>query len=203
MIEMDIKNGIACQADRSKSREYGQEYYELLKSYEDQLIGKRINNGRLLTVVQYLDKIDKVIDIGCGCGTFIKRYNSPYMYGYDINPLMVKKLRDRYIDIYTEDISSFKGFTFWDSLEHMPEPSVILKRIPKKAYVFLSIPIFSDITKVMESKHYRPDEHYWYFTDTGIKRYLQSMGYKLVKKLDFEIKAGRQDIYTYVFKKVK
>jgi len=203
MIEIDTNNGIACQVDRSKTREYAQEYYELLKSYEDRRIGISINNGRLLTVAKYLNKNDKIVDIGCGCGTFIKRYNSKNIYGYDINPFMVKRLRDKYIDIYAEDIVSFNGFIFWDSMEHIAEPSVILKRIPHQAYIFISIPIFKDITKIKDSKHYRPNEHYWYFTETGLKRYLNSYGYKFIEMLDFECKAGREDIYTFVFKKVK
>ena len=94
------------------------------------------------------------------------------------------------------------GLCFWDSLEHIPNPSALLSRINSGQYVFISIPIFDDLAKVKQSKHYRPDEHYYYFTKDGMIKYMTDLNFKTLDISDFEISAGREGIYTFVFRKI-
>jgi hypothetical protein len=76
-----------------------------------------------------------------------------------------------------------------------------LQILKKDIYLFVSIPIFYNLNKVKESKHYRPNEHYYYFTSFGLINYMNDMNFKILEIQDFEIQSGREDIKTFVFKK--
>ena len=204
-------NGIAFYNNRGDVIKYDDHYYNKLRGYEGKAIDKYITKGRCNLVKEYCNNYYNkyhVLDIGCGTGRFIKEYfkqnNNLEVYGYDVLDKTVEWLKknDIYIDVYNDFLNNLYAFTFWDSLEHIPNPSILLKKFNVNSYVFVSIPIFKDITKVEKSKHFRPREHLYYFTDKGIKKYFEFYGYTFKDKRDFEIKAGRENIYTYVFKKI-
>jgi hypothetical protein len=67
-------------------------------------------------------------------------------------------------------------------------------------YVFVSIPIFKDSDHILKSKHYRKDEHYWYFTDSGFKYFMDINGFDFIESNTMESELGRESIGTYVFK---
>ena len=105
---------------------------------------------------------------------------------------------------YDKDINMqyFKGLTFWDSFEHISEPSIILRKIYKGTYIFLSIPIFPDLVLLTNSRHYRPDEHYWYFTEEGLINLFNDNGFELIDFNEIESELGRKDIKTFAFRRV-
>ena len=53
----------------------------------------------------------------------------------------------------------------------------------------------------MKSKHFRPKEHYWYFTRQGFIDYMKQFKFKLFEIRNDEIAIGREDIVTFVFKR--
>ena len=55
--------------------------------------------------------------------------------------------------------------------------------------------------QIKNSKHYRPNEHYYYFTSYGLINYMKDSDFDLIKLDDFETKAGREEILTFVFVK--
>ena len=106
------------------------------------------------------------------------------------------------MDPYKENLRSFciRGITFFDVLEHMRSPREILNRLIDQ-YVFVSIPIFKDKDHVLESPHFKPNEHYWYFTNDSFIRFMKDHLFDLIEQRDDEKKNGRKDINTYVFKR--
>jgi len=86
-------------------------------------------------------------------------------------------------------------------LEHLTSPDVLLEKLPDGCTLFLSVPIFTDLSKVRESKHYRPGEHHYYFTHDGLITYMRMHGFRFIAMSDHEIEAGREDIAAAVFKK--
>jgi len=92
------------------------------------------------------------------------------------------------------------GVTFWDSLEHIPSPKDLLMRV-KKQTVFVSIPIINNILFVRTSKHYKPNEHFWYFTKEGFINYMDGQGFSCEDHNTMETDAGREDIDTFVFRR--
>lgn len=193
------ENGIMYQRDMSVSVDYAEEYYKKYVSYENTEISKKINQARKNITEKYCKTI---LDIGIGSGEFIKESDIK-VYGFDINPLAIDWLTEKrlFIDPYIE-MPEVDGLTFWDSLEHIPEPSDILSLVLKNQYVFVSMPIFDNLMNLKKNKHYRPNEHYYYFTLNGIISYFKDLDFDCLEISDFEICAGRENIFTFVFQKL-
>lgn len=177
---------------------YDADYFAKYQTYAGSDIGRSLNAYRVALVDKYVSA--DVVDIGIGCGTFIEARGTARTKGYDINPAGVVWLKDRglYVDLYASE--GVDAITCWDSLEHIPEPHKLLSRV--KRYVFVSIPIFEGPDHVLASKHYRKDEHLWYFTHGGLIRWMAGYGFGLIESDDGETKAGREGIGTFVFKRV-
>jgi len=196
------KYGIAYQRDIAVSVPYGKKYFDILKNFEYNRKSRKINFGRVWLVGAYCAG-ENVLDIGAGAGTFINRWAPFEIYGYDINKYSVAwlKSQNKYYNI-RKSLDKFTGFTFWDTLEHIAEPQEILKRIPKNAYVFVSIPIFKNFRNITQKKHYRPNEHYYYFTKKGLIFWFKKHNFKLIKYSDYETKkCGRENIGKFVFQR--
>lgn len=191
-------HGIAYQSDMTKSVEYGKDYFEKYVRYEKTEISLRLNQGRVAITEKYCNSI---LDIGIGSGEFIKESNVR-IFGYDINPIAIRWLKEHgiYIDPYVK-IPDVNGLTFWDTLEHIPNPNLLLSAVKSGQYIFISIPVFKDLLYVRSSKHYRPNEHYYYFTTDGLLKYMDDSLFNLVEVDDFETRSGREDILTFVFVK--
>jgi hypothetical protein len=191
-------HGIMYQTDMSTSVDYAKDYYEKYISYEKTEIATKLNEGRTKITEKYCENL---LDIGIGSGEFIKE-SKITVYGFDINEIAVKWLKERglYVDPYNK-MPDVGGLTFWDSLEHIPNPNALLSLVKSKQYVFISIPIFDNLFSLKKSKHYRPNEHYYYFTANGMLKYMKDSGFSVVEIEDFETKAGREDIMTFVFQK--
>jgi hypothetical protein len=89
--------------------------------------------------------------------------------------------------------------TFWDSLEHIEDMELIISKITE--WAFVSIPIFDNAEHCLKSKHFRKDEHFWYFTNQGIKAWFRSQGFECVEENSMESQLGREDIKSYAFKR--
>jgi hypothetical protein len=198
-----LENGIAYQANMDKSVPYGKQYFEKYLNYETAPIGKNLNKARLGAVYAWAKDL-KIIDVGIGCGSFIKKAMEKELkiWGFDINPYSINWLKNLALyDDPAKPQNEYFCYTYWDSLEHIPNPQNILSKILLGAYVFISIPIFKNLEKITYSKHYRPNEHYYYFTTSGLIQWLNNYDLQLIKIYDFEERAGRQGIGTFLFEK--
>lgn len=182
--------------DKSDFRvSYDEDYFNKCLSYEDKEIALKINRGR----IDFVDKFHRgiVLDIGIGSGEFIKKRGNAH--GYDVNPKAVKWLKEN--NLYSDEFEDYRAFTFWDVLEHIEEPVDYFKRFPKGSYVFTSLPVFDDLKNIKQSKHYRPGEHLWYWTEKGFIDWMGEHGFRFLERRLFEILAGREDIYSFAFLK--
>ncbi len=177
-------------------REYNEEYFLKYVRYAETPLGKHLTESR----VAFVDKWHpgKMLDVGVGSGQFVKARADTY--GYDINQTAVKMLKDigKYADIQD---SVFPAYSFFDSFEHIKDHRHLLNSMEPKTKLFISIPIFRDISHILRSKHFRTDEHYWYFTAQGIMKYMADYGFACLDVDNFEIRAGREDIWSFVFEK--
>jgi hypothetical protein len=178
-----------------KSTPYDEDYFAKYQVMEVTPLGDALVASRLALVRGRMSPAD-VIDIGIGSGAFVRAADCE---GYDINPCAVSWLREnaKWHDPYDGD--KVRAVCCWDSLEHIQIPSVLLNQVSE--YVFLSIPIFRDADHVLRSKHFRKDEHYWYFTDLGLKRFMKYHGFDCVEQNAMETVLGREDIGSYVFRR--
>lgn len=202
------KLGIAVQTDLYSALPvpYDNEYFQKYRQYEGSPIALSINRGRVALVQKYCADSD-ILDIGIGSGEFLRacdQVRKADSYGFDVNPYAIELLRreDRFLNPYQGLPRSLGGMTCWDSLEHLSNPSALVRCLHPGQHLFLSLPIFADLRRIRESKHYRPNEHFYYFTDRGLVSWLEAHGFALLERSLFEIAAGREDIYSYVFVRV-
>lgn len=172
---------------------YDAAYFEKYVKYEDAEIGKKLNEARQNLANKY--EWTTLLDIGIGSGVFIRDLENAY--GYDINPTAVEYLKS--INKYMEP-GPVDMMTFWDSLEHIHQPESLLNNASR--YIIVSTPIYDNLEHVYSSKHFRPDEHCWYFTIHGMLSFMECYNFKCVEYNRIESDLGREDIGTFVFERV-
>lgn len=140
-----------------------------------------------------------VVDFGSANGAFVDSMRGMAL-GYDIIPEAAERLQQkgRFVDPWT---GVWPAMTFWDSLEHLPDPAAILRRV--RRWVFVSLPIFADRDHVLRSKHFKPGEHLWYWTAQGLVDWMKEQGFTLAEATDIETRLGREDIGSFAFKRTE
>ncbi len=136
-----------------------------------------------------------VLDVGIGCGSFIEAHG--HAVGADVNPAGLAWLRERGLEW---DGGPVEAATFWDSLEHIHEPGDLLGKVAR--WVFVSVPLVPDVARITTWKHFRRDEHCWYFTAEGLLCFMRWHGFELRHRDDFETRLGREDIGTFIFERI-
>jgi ubiquinone/menaquinone biosynthesis C-methylase UbiE len=173
---------------------YDVNYWNRYREMEETPIGLALNKARFDLVQKY--KPQTLLDVGIGSGAFVKC--DPAWKGTDVNTHALEWLE---AEGKLAGDESFEALTFWDSLEHIDDPADILSRATR--FVFVSCPIYRDRAHVLSSKHFRPTEHFWYWTTDGAKRFLGHYGFKCLEVSDIESEIGREDIKTFVFERCK
>lgn len=141
-----------------------------------------------------------LVDIGIGSGAFIeaRRNRKRMTYGYDVNPAGVRWLDDRMLLVDPYLIPA-DAMTLWDVLEHLADFQSLLANC--REWLFLSLPTFRDAEHALRSKHFRPTEHYWYFSRQGLIAAMKLCGFGFVSESAIETELGREDIGTFAFKR--
>jgi len=191
------EHGLAYQRDRNHIISYDDEYYNRCKSYEGQAIANRINAGRLALVSRHIGN-NRLCDVGIGSGEFIR--SRPNTFGRDINPVAQEWLKRS--DLWLEHFNDCSNFSFWDVLEHLPDPEQYLRHVPLHGFVFCCLPLFYGLGAIRLSKHYRPGEHLYYWSEGGFIEWMGLHGFQKLERCDFEIAAGRESIYSFAFKRI-
>jgi hypothetical protein len=192
-----LERGVAFQRDMRQQVPYDAEYFNKCASYEGQEIALKINAGRVALVNEYVGPDEPVIDVGIGSGEFIK--NRPNTFGYDINPVARDWLKKQ--NLWVDNITTFRAFTFWDVLEHVELPENYLRTVGYGGYLFACVPILSDLKCIRDSRHYRPGEHLYYWTEEGFIDWMGRYGFEVLTVRDYETKAGRESILSFAFKR--
>lgn len=173
---------------------YDERYWQNYEERAQSPIANALNAHRVEIVGRHVGKAP-VVDIGIGCGTFIEARGGD-TFGYDVNPLGVDWLQTRglWCDPYAAPV---ENVTFWDALEHIHDPATLLANVHR--YAFVSVPIFADARDVLGSKHYKPQEHIWYWTRDGLIRWMAAQGFRCVEHGTPESIIGRENIHSFVF----
>lgn len=196
-LTCSLRRGRAWQTDLTVAVAYDAEYFDKCTSNDSSEIADALNTCRAALVSRhYGDGL--VVDVGIGSGDFIR--HRPNTLGSDINPVALKWLADN--GKLADKGVQYQAFTFWDVIEHLPDPAVVLNGIPVGGYAFFSIPVFDDLTRIRESKHYRPGEHLHYWTRSGFIAWLLRLGFYLIEVNDHETVAGRDGIASFAFVRV-
>lgn len=185
---------------------YDQAYFDKYVNYEKTKLGKDISKIRAEHVTQrlplrlYNKKL--VVDVGIGSGAFIKEMLSRgyQIQGHDVNPAGVKWLQRN--KLRWDGKTQADVVTFWDVLEHIEDPAPLLT-VLDPTYICLCMPIYMDERHALRSKHFRPGEHCWYFTSSGLIEFMERYHFECVYMGAPEITVGREDIFSFTFKSTR
>ena len=171
---------------------YDADYWNRYRAMDRTPAGDALTAARLGLVGEYFN--GDAVDVGIGGGRFVE--DRPRTRGFDVNPEAVAWLKGtgRWCDPYAGPVDAA---TFWDSLEHIHDPRALLSNV--RYYAFVSCPIFRGPEHVLRSRHFRRDEHVWYFTPEGIRWFMEAQGFLMVEHNAMEQDCGREDIGTFVF----
>lgn len=174
---------------------YNAAYWQRYRDMDQTPTGAELTVSRIGLVDRHYR--GPLIDVGIGGGRFVE--DRPGTYGYDVNPLAVEWLQTAgaYWNPYK---CPCEAASFWDSLEHIHRPDVLLRNV--SGWVFGSMPIYMDAEHILRSKHFRKDEHCWYFTRAGLERFMARLGFALREWNTMEQDAGREDIHSFAFERV-
>lgn len=197
--------GVAVQIDQSTLVPYDDAYFAKYQGYEGLPIAERLNRFR--GTFAKTNEVEAVLDIGVGSLQFLRAAVPPQVskFGYDINPIAIAELQAQgwWLDLESLQQVPIKVgvVTLWDTFEHLPDPAWLLAKIRPGQRLCLSLPIFPDLTKIRESRHYRPNEHLTYWTDGGLRTYFARAGFTLEASSTEETKCGRDSIGSYRYRK--
>ncbi len=194
--------GVAYQTDMRAGRvDYDEAYFVKVCAYEAGDVSRAVNLGRCELLCRHLPSGARVLDWGAGSGAFMRaaRACGFRVAGFDVIDETVRWLKAT--GSYSEDPSAFEALTLWDVLEHLEDPAELLAQVTPGQRVFVSIPVFSDLRCIRESRHYRPGEHLYYWTSAGFVAWMLSRGFELLEKSDHEVSAGRDSIGAFAFRR--
>lgn len=179
---------------------YDADYFAKYKGYAATEMGRRITAARVDLVRRHAGEDVELIDVGIGCGDFLQAWPGPFATGYDVNPVGLEWLRTR--GAYRHPLERpAEALTFWDALEHIPEPREFVAAA--RRWVFVSIPIVpGDGPPRLDWRHLRRDEHAWYFTRAGLIGWMREQGFRCAECTATESLLGRLDVESFAFERV-
>jgi hypothetical protein len=177
---------------------YDADYFAKYQRYAATPLGSALTWARIKMVERHAGEI-LVCDVGIGCGDFVESRRFPTV-GYDINPAGEEWLRGNgvWFDPWSLPVPAL---TFWDCLEHIPNPAPLLANAT--AWVFVSLPIVpGNGPPALDWRHFRRDEHCWYWTEDGFVLWMAEHGFACVEVNRMESELGRLDIGSFAFRRV-
>lgn len=184
---------------------YDGEYFERYRRQAATPLGRRLMRARVDLVARHW--AGPVLDVGIGSGAFLEERGLGLIRapggdcdrGFDVNPAGVAWLRD--LDVWGDLYGRrWEAATFWDALEHIRRPDLALDQV--EAIAFVAIPTFRGVEHVLASKHFRRDEHFWYWTRDGFCRFAAACGFEVVDIVATETALGREDVETFVLRRI-
>lgn len=193
------EHGVAYQADMQAGRiPYNGAYFDHYVKLEGQPIALMLNAGRVQLVNKHVGPETGVLDVGIGSGEFLM--SRPNTFGYDVNKRAEAWLKAA--NRWSDKFSVFEAFTFWDVLEHVETPEQdYFRHMRPGTHLFTSLPIFNSLWDIRNSKHYKPGEHLYYFTEPGFLNWMKRHGWQHLDTQDYETRAGREGILSFAFRR--
>ena len=132
-----------------------------------------------------------VLDYGCGVAWF--RAFKPEgikVDTYDIGPYPQTGIRQTQYDL----------LCLWDVLEHFKTREEIERVIQFSDHIALTIPLLHQGQRVEEWKHFKPGEHYQYYTLEGLHSLFDNLGFYPIKQAQPEC-PPRVDIWSIIYQR--
>lgn len=136
-----------------------------------------------------------VLDFGCGMGHFRAfRPDDVEVDTYDLGGWPQTGIHHTQYDL----------ITFWDVLEHIKKLKSLRPVLKLATHVAVTVPIKPSKLALKGWKHYKPGEHYHYFSVKTLKDWFDSEGFEFIKGDWPEEECGiREDIFSALFRAKK
>lgn len=200
-----LKCGLVYQNPRPTLKEVGEAYpnnYEVFnfdkkKSWLGQKSLQFGIDGRCKIITNAKPTSGRLVDVGCSTGLFLARLQSKYgweSFGVEVNEYPARLARDlHHVDVFQGTLEQasypanfFDAVTFWDVLEHLPDPSstlVEVKRVLKPdGILVLRVPNFDS----WDAKIFGPawagldaPRHNYVFSRESLSLLLKKNGFKV------------------------
>jgi len=172
--------------------DYEGAYFAKYQELDATPMGEALTKARVDLVRRHFS--GQVLDIGIGGGRFVEESGG---FGFDVNPEALQWLNAN--GCYKNPHFGWDAMTFWDSLEHIPDPELMLRSIGD--WAFVSMPIYKDQADCLKSKHFKPGEHIWYWTLDGFASWMDRQGFELREINHAESELGREGITSFAFRR--
>jgi len=171
--------------------------FEYNIDYWDKMIRQNSPTAKQISKVRWNfvrpAKAKRVLDFGSGPGFF--RAFRPVgieVDTFDINPYPQTGILHEVYDL----------ITFWDVMEHFEDLEEFFKKIDASGakYVALTIPVMKEGLDLMSWKHYKPGEHFHYFSEEELIKVFKDKNFRVVRS-GFPECPPREDILSVLLKK--
>lgn len=163
---------------------------------QDKEILKSTAKKRITQIKKYV-KSGRLLDIGCALGFFLDEARGEFdTYGVEISKFAVEYAKEelglqvtlgKFLDAEFET-EFFDCITMWDVIEHLPDPTLNLKKIykllkPHGLLVLSTGDIDSFVAKLMGRYWHLllPPQHIYYFSQDTIKKLLEKTGFRVIE----------------------
>lgn len=173
---------------------------ELIAGYTDYVQDREILRPELkrrLARIKEFVRQGKLLDVGCALGFFLDEARDDFdTYGVEISEFAAEYAREklglqvttgRFLDIEFES-ESFDCITFWDVIEHLPDPTLNLKKahnlLKSGGLLVLSTGDIGSFGAKLMGEHWHlllPPQHIYYFSQETIKKLLEKTGFEVLE----------------------
>lgn len=199
---------------------YNPRYANVYIEYANGPINTPLNLFRLGLVSRWMGPRDKLLDIGCCVGEFVRFAEHYYdCAGFEPNKTAANLARHRVNSPIMGNLNGsgrVKCITMFDVLEHIQEPIEFLTMLREKylqtdGVVALTtpnveaVPLWAD-DRMRRWKHYKPTEHLFLYSEFSLNILLQKVGMEAIHwgSEESDIRPGNpdRDILTCVARRV-
>ena len=168
----------------------------LIRRILRKLSGRKKGTMFLTKLTAYLNKGDRLLDIGCGSGAILREVNRDFQcVGVEISDYFASEASKLNVDVYVGDFCAidfkdarFNGITMVSLLEHLYDPVEALEkcyRLLEDDGVLLLKTVnhqgFNRRILKEQWSGYRPPDHLVYFAPENLRALLLRIGFRSVK----------------------
>jgi len=182
-----------------------------------------VSNLKVQLLKRFLSEGERVLDVGCATGLFVLEATKQgfKVEGLDPSRMLIETGR-RVLEIPLHHGSleefdpeyKFKGVVFWDVLEHVYNPIVLLSRcnylMEQGGYLFIQVPHYKGISNRMKTfgcrlglkrsdfKHFGFPHHLYSFNKKSISVLMNRTGYKPIhfESWSHQLKDGAKGVVS-------
>jgi 2-polyprenyl-3-methyl-5-hydroxy-6-metoxy-1,4-benzoquinol methylase len=144
----------------------------------------------------YLSAGAKVLDIGCGDGSFIKQAKEKFdCYGIEISEYLAALARKEKLNVMVGNFlftdfanEKYDGITLISLLEHLDDPEKAMKKcfdlLNNGGYLLIKTVNYGCLNRIIKRENwsgFRPPDHVIYFTPLNLKLLLLKIGFTKIR----------------------